>query len=105
MAKIKKIGLLSFAKLQTVILAIVGLIAGILYSFGGLIVDILVSIGWVSTAETPGLSFGTVLAFGSLIGMPIVFTMFGFIAGIIEALLYYSASDLQFIKHLHLVSP
>lgn len=90
MAKIRKIGVLSFAKLQAVIMAIVGLIAGILYSFGGLIIDMFVSIGWVSSAsaETPGLSFGTVLAFGALIGMPIIFATFGFIVGIIEAFLY-----------------
>jgi hypothetical protein len=90
MAKVKKMGVLSFAKLQVVIMAIVGLIAGILYSFGGLIIDALVSIGWVSSASasTPGLGFGTVLAFGALIGMPIIFATFGFIVGLIEAFLY-----------------
>lgn len=90
MAKVKKMGVFSFAKLQAVILAIVGLIAGILYSFGGLIIDVLVSIGWVSSASasTPGLGFGTVLAFGALIGMPIIFATFGFIVGLIEAFLY-----------------
>jgi len=53
--------------------------------------DILVSVGWVSSgaAETPALSFGTVLAFGSLIGMPIIFAAIGFVAGFIEANLYY----------------
>ena len=90
MAKLKKIGVLSFAKLQAVIMAIVGLIAGILYSFGGLIIDVLVSIGWISSASasTPGLGFGTVLAFGALIGMPIIFATVGFIVGLIEAFLY-----------------
>ncbi len=39
MAKLKTLKLLAFAKLQAVIMAIVGLIAGILYSFGGLIID------------------------------------------------------------------
>jgi hypothetical protein len=90
MAKVKKLGVVSFAKLQTVILTIAGLIAGILYSFGGLIIDVLVSIGWVSStaASTPGLSFGTVLAFGALIGIPIIFASFGFIVGLIEAFIY-----------------
>jgi hypothetical protein len=90
MAKVKKMGVLSFAKLQAVIMAIVGIIAGILYSFGGLIIDVLVSMGWVSSASasTPGLSFGTVLAFGALIGMPIIFATFGFIVGLTEAVLY-----------------
>ena len=35
MAKVKKIRLFPIAKLQAVIMAIVGLIAGILYSVGG----------------------------------------------------------------------
>ncbi len=51
MAKVKQIGVLSLAQLQAVIMAIVGLIAGILYSFGGLIIDVFVSIGWVSSAS------------------------------------------------------
>ncbi len=90
MAKVKKLGLFSFAIFQALVMAIVGLIAGILYSFGGLIIDALVSIGWVSSASasTLGLGFGTVLAFGALIGMPIIFGAFGFFVGLIEAFLY-----------------
>ncbi|NQS91274.1 MAG: hypothetical protein HQ574_02610 [Chloroflexi bacterium] len=90
MTKVKKLGVVSFAKLQAVMMGMAGLIAGILYSFGGLMIDILVSIGWVSSASasTPGLSFGTVLAFGALIGMPVIFAAFGFGAGLIEAILF-----------------
>ena len=90
MATIKNLGLVSFARFQAVIFAIIGLVAGILYSFGGLFIDVLVSIGWVSStaAGTPGLSFGTVLAFGALIGMPIIFAIAGFVAGLVEASLY-----------------
>jgi len=88
MKKIKKIRVLSLAKFQAVLGAVIGLILGILYSFGGLIIDALVSIGWITSQETPGLSIGTVLAFGALIGMPIIFAVLGFIVGLIEALLY-----------------
>jgi hypothetical protein len=88
MAKVKKIGVLSFAKFQAVLGALIGLIAGILYSLGGAIIDTLVSLGWIVSEETPGLSFGTVLAFGALIGMPLIFATFGFMLGLIEALLY-----------------
>jgi hypothetical protein len=90
MAKLKRINVPSLAKLQAVLTAFVGLVAGILYSFGGLIIDLLVSIGWMSSASaaTPGLSYGTVLAFGALVGMPIIFAAFGFILGLVEALLY-----------------
>jgi len=90
MEKIKKIGVFSFAKFQAFLGAIIGLICGILYSFGGLIIDVLVSNGLLSSAamETPGLSYGTVLAFGALIVMPVIFTIAGFLLGIIEAILY-----------------
>ncbi len=94
MAKVKKINLISLAKFQAFLMLLVGLVAGILYSFGGLIIDITVSLGLISstTAETPGLSYGTVLAFGALIGMPIIFAAFGFIAGLVEAFLYNVSS-------------
>lgn len=64
------------------------MLAGVLYSFGGLIVDILVSIGWITSSETPGLSYGTILALGELIGMPVLFAIGGFVAGIVEAILF-----------------
>jgi len=101
---VKKIKVILFAKLQTYIFAILGLIAGVLYSFGGLIIDVLVTIGWITTSETPGLSFGTVLAFGALLGMPIIFAMVGFILGILEAVLFnifarwFGDIDLDFEK-------
>jgi len=88
MAKVKRIGVVSFAKLQTVILAIVGLVAGILYSFGGAIIDVLVSANVINSTETPGLSYGTALAFLALIGMPLIFASCGFVVGLIEAVLY-----------------
>ena len=90
MSKVKNIKVVSFAIFQSFLTALVGLICGILYSFGGFIIDVIVSIGWVSSASasTPGLSFGTVLAFGALIGMPIIFATFGFLIGPIEAILF-----------------
>ena len=78
MAELKKIGVLFLAKLQAIIMAVAGLIAGILYSFGGFIYDVF----------TIGINGGTALAFLALIGMPILFAMVGFIAGAIGAVLY-----------------
>lgn len=86
--KHRKINIFSFAKFHAILFTIGGLIAGIFYSFGGLIIDSLVSFGLITTQETPGLSYGTVLAFGALVGMPIVFAACGFILGLIEALLF-----------------
>ena len=88
MKKIKRIKILNFAKLQTCIGALIGLLLGIIYSFGGLIVDSLVTLDLITTTETPGLSYGTLLAFGALLGMPAIFAVFGFILGIVGALLY-----------------
>lgn len=88
MEKLKKIKVFSFARFQAFLMALVGLLAGTLYSFGGLIYDALVSYGWVTSASTPGLGYGTILAFGALIGMPIIFATSGFIVGLIEAILY-----------------
>ncbi len=88
MAKMKKFKVLSFAKFQAVVLAIVGLFAGILYSFGGAIYDLLVSAGVLSSTSTSGLSYGTALAFLALFGMPVIFAAFGFMAGLVEAVLY-----------------
>jgi hypothetical protein len=88
MRRIKRIGVFSFAKFQAFLGAMIGLICGILYSFGGLIIDVLVTMGWMTSSETPGLSIGTVLAFGAMIGMPIIFLIAGYFLGIIEAILY-----------------
>ena len=54
-----------------------GLVCGVLYSFGGLVVDLF----------TIGLNWGTVLAFGALVGMPIIFGTFGFFLGALIALI------------------
>lgn len=84
----KKIKIFKFALFQGFLGMLLGLLAGIIYSFGGLILDILVSLEWITTDETPGLSYGTILAFGALIGMPLIFGAIGFFAGIIQAILF-----------------
>ena len=65
-------------KAQAILMAFVGLIAGILYAFGGAIYELL----------TGSLNSGTALAFLALIGMPIVFAIFEFVAGAVGAFLY-----------------
>ena len=95
MAKVRKINVFVFAKFQAFFTMLLGLVAGVLYSFGGLALDILVSANWLSPtlAETPGLSYGTLLAFGALVGMPAIFALFGYLAGIIEASLYNTLAN------------
>ena len=79
MARLKKIRIFSLAKLQGILFSYVGLLCGIFYSFGGFIYDL---------ATTGSLNLGTALAFFALIGMPLIFASFGFIVGIILAVLY-----------------
>lgn len=94
----KQINIIPFAKFHTIIFSIFGLFLGILYSFVGFIVDVMVTIGWVlpNTVGTPGLSLGTILAFGGLLGVPILFALVGISIGLIEALICKTVS--KFIK-------
>ena len=88
MTKNRKLNLLQFTILNGYIGLLIGIIAGILYSFGGLIIDFLVSLNVITSLDTPGLSSGTLLAFGALIGMPILFALFGLVFGILGGILY-----------------
>lgn len=88
MPKVKKLGIFSLAKLHTVVGAIIGFILGVIYSFAGLLLDTFVSLGWITSNETSGLSYGTVLAFGALIGMPLIFAVIGLAIGLIVAVVY-----------------
>ncbi len=57
-------------------MAYLGLVCGILYSVGGLVVDML----------TIGLNWGTAMAFMAIVGMPVLFGAFGFLLGALIAL-------------------
>jgi len=57
-------------------MAYLGLVCGVLYSVGGLFYD----------ALTVGLNWGTAMAFGAIVGMPVVFGAFGFFLGVLGAL-------------------
>ncbi len=78
MATLESIGVLFSAKLQAIVMAGVGLVAGILYAGLGAIYDVFKG----------QLGFGTALAFLAIIGMPILFAAFGFIAGALGAFVY-----------------
>jgi hypothetical protein len=70
--KLRRIGMLSLAKLQAVLLALMGLIFGIFYTIIG--------------ASFLGVGFGLGLFF--IIVFPILYAIGGFIIGIITAFLY-----------------
>ena len=74
-----KIKILSFAKFQALLMVLLGFVAGIIYSFGGVIYDL---------ASTGSLNMGSGLAFFALVGMPVSFGLFGFVLGLVEAVLF-----------------
>ena len=78
MAKLKSIEVLFFAKLIGLVMSVAGFICGILYSFGGFLYELF----------TSNLILGTALAFLALIGMPLIFSAVGFVAGGVGAMLY-----------------
>jgi len=79
MKELRHIGILSSAKILTVLMGIVGLILGLVYSIGGAIYDVIV--GQVSWG-------GTGLAFAAIPGMTAMFAGGGLAAGIIAPLVY-----------------
>jgi hypothetical protein len=81
---------LQLAKLQSLLFGLIGLCFGLYYSVGGLLVDILVSAEILCGDYwgTPGLSIGTLMAFGALLAMPLMTAGLGFVLGLIEGLLF-----------------
>ncbi|HHG91259.1 MAG TPA: hypothetical protein ENJ90_12405 [Devosia sp.] len=79
MTKSGNIKLLSFAKFQALLMALLGIVAGAIYSFGGAFYDLV---------STGSLNAGSGLAFFALVGMPIAFGLFGFVLGLVEAVLF-----------------
>ena len=63
---------------------------GLIYAGVGFIIDCLVSLNLLSeeSMSTPGLSYGTILAFGALIGMPIIFGITGLAIGLVSTPLF-----------------
>ena len=86
MSKLQHIGVLFTAKLAALSMGVLGLIAGLFYSFGGFFFELF----------TNSLNSGTALAFLALIGMPLMFAASGFLAGGTVALIYNVAARLGF---------
>jgi hypothetical protein len=74
------------AKIVGVVTSYLGLVAGILYSFGGFFYELI----------TGTLNDGTVLAFGALVGMPIIFGTVGVLGGAVGAIGYNFISRIRY---------
>jgi hypothetical protein len=78
MVRLKKVDVLSCAKMSAVSGGVIGLVLGVLYSFGGAVYELF----------TDSLNLGTALAFGALVGMPAILAALGFLKGALLAALY-----------------
>lgn len=85
---VKRINLRSYLLFKTFVGGFVGLVLGLLYGVGGLIIDILISMNLVVSTESPGLSIGTLLALGAIPIMSLIFACVGVVIGILELLLF-----------------
>ncbi|TKJ17183.1 hypothetical protein CEE44_01455 [Candidatus Woesearchaeota archaeon B3_Woes] len=83
MKTIKKLGVLSVAKIQGVIMAFIGLLYGIVYTIFGNLSDVLAEAGAV----------GVGLGYAGIIILPFFYGIFGFIGGAFVAFLYNNVAD------------
>ena len=79
MKKNVRIKPLSMAIFQSLLLGLIGLLLGALYSVGGFFYDLLIE---------GSLNRGTALAFLALLGMPLIGASIGFALGFVEAFLF-----------------
>ncbi len=82
MQEIKKMGVLSVAKIEAALCAVIGLIVGIIMALVG--TAIMSMMGGMQASGAFGLYFGV----ASIIILPIVYGVLGFIFGAIIAFLY-----------------
>ncbi len=78
MAKLKKIGILSLAKIEGLVLAIFGLVIGLAYAIIATIIG--------AATRSAGLAIG--LGLLALIGCPILYGAAGFVGGALTAFVY-----------------
>ena len=88
--KIRSLHIIPFALFQMVIFGLLGLLFGLIYAVGSLLIDSMVSLDWLAPEKmgTPGLSYGTFLAFGALLGMPMIGLVSGFSTGLVTGALF-----------------
>lgn len=86
MKTLKKIDVLSFAKFQTVLLAMVGLLIGVMIAFFGFIWQAFAGRFIEGGEALPAFAAG--LGMAALIILPVMYAVIGFISGLIGAALF-----------------
>lgn len=90
MKVIKRIGVVSLAKLMAVSMAGVAVIIGIVYGIVIAIMAVIGGLGLMSTGEAESvltggasLGLGLLLALGAVVGLPLFYGVFGFVFGLL----------------------
>jgi len=87
---IKKIGVLSTAKIYGAIMAAIGLAIGLIWAFVALIAGTL--LGAAAMRPGAGASIGGLIGVGMIIIFPLIYGVLGFIGGAVGALIYNLAA-------------
>jgi hypothetical protein len=85
MVILRKVGVLSLAKIETILMAIFGLILGLFY---GILSSFVNSTEYAASATDSSL----ILGWWSVLVFPVLYAILGFVAGAIGALLYNMVS-------------
>ncbi len=82
---IRRLGVLSVAKLQGTLYALLGLLAGAVFALFSLFGA---AIGSSMGSDSHGSLFGAVLGVGAIVFFPVVYGLLGFVVGLLAAALY-----------------
>jgi|WetSurMetagenome_2_1015567.scaffolds.fasta_scaffold164021_2 hypothetical protein len=86
MKTLKRIDILSFAKFQTILMALIGVLAGVMIAFFGFIFQAFAG-RFIEGGETFA-SFGMGLGLAALVILPLVYAVIGFFVGVIGGALF-----------------
>ena len=89
---IKRFGVFSVGKMQSLVMGVIGLILGVIYGLLFMVVGAAVSLGGSSDRPNPGGLPSIVIGIVFMITIPLLYTFLGFIVGCIWALVYNLAS-------------
>jgi predicted membrane-bound spermidine synthase len=97
MKTLKKIDVLSFAKFQTVLMALIGVLVGVMVAFFGFIFHFFFARLAESGSSLPNIGMGMGLGLGlaALVILPLVYAVIGFFVGLIGAALFNLVSAIS----------
>ena len=93
--QIRRIGVLSLAKVMGIIYAFFGLLFGLVFSLFALLGAALGGLAAESGEEAAAAVFGLLFGVGAVIALPVLYGLLGFIGGLLTAALYNLAAKVM----------